>query len=47
MQDDKNQILSSFDISRLLHRLVEGNHVEDDHELLKKLQDIIKAVFYN
>ena len=47
MRDEKAQILKDYDVMALLLSLsAHENFFETDIEMLKKLEDIVKVVFY-
>ena len=47
MREDKAYILKSYDVTHLLLSLVAHEALFEDIEILKKLEDIVKAVFYS
>ena len=47
MQEEKALILKSYDVTHLLLSLSKHERLFDDNEIMKKLEDIVKAVFYS
>ena len=47
MKEQKLEILRQFDVAKLLHGLVLREQVKDDKEMLKKLEEIMRAVFFS
>ena len=44
MKDSKH-IFREFDMAKLLHLFVEREQLKDDKEVLKKIEEIVRAVF--
>ena len=46
MSDFRKRLLEAYDFSELLLSLIESGRLQETSEVMKKLEDIIKAVFY-
>ena len=42
---DSKIILREFDMSKFLHLFVEREQVREDKEMLKKIEEIVRAIF--